>query len=60
MYSSSEKLSDRQISRSGRSRRSTSAHASASREATWCGIKQTPCLSAWIKSPVLDLDARRS
>ena len=33
MYSSSEKLSDRQISRSGRSRRSTSAQASASRGA---------------------------
>ena len=56
MYSSSEKLSDRQISRSGRSRRSTSAQASASRGATCSGIKQTPCLSAWIRSPESDLD----
>ena len=43
--------SDRQISSSGCSSRSTSAQASASFGAISSGMMQTPCLSAWIRSP---------
>ena len=57
MYSSRSNSSDRQSSSRGRSSRSTSAQASSSLWAISRGIRQTPCLSAWISSPGQDLDA---